>query len=848
MCQSIFQSLVCGTAAKPEDINKYALKNKTDIAITYDMYKKDNGYFSINDPKKGYDSTQIRSLYTKDNFLYLKKTWEKDGNDKNKVQKNENKKYKIQKNNENIKWSNTFIDIIGIDNNPLDMDTELYLKELFFSALVEQKATNSIRSGASSPLLNMLSISDATTKTQCIDTGNSIGWRINNLEGSSWIEFIKIILNISRMNALATLADIFGMDFNNIITFTKDPHAADKHGETHAGNAIPHSLSTENADPIICQQTEKIKGYTGNTVAAFTLFKVKNRNIPIPATVTGGQLCIGRCLPTSYLMNQNKIESQREATIIMCQDPCVGMALQKMIDSCVKYDGKFIVSTALCKELELLPWSYLHRCKVILVSALDKNSFINIDGYIEKLREVHAEVRVYNFPLLLSHPPVDLSTVCTDDLDDLERLLIEKTTVLDDVESLSGLFGKIEKEALPCEEHKKWCDKFVISKKEKQDDGEINDDIFFHVDSTSVTAKKRFFEVKWADLLQTGVIMLHAPKDTGKSLIVLSLLKGYITGEGSLGFSLKNSHGNALLLDGETPPDVLGKRMNQLGISRSDEKLFIISKQGVKGEPWRSFNLMDKEHRKALDTLITKNKIKLLVFDNITCLTETGNIYTPDTARELMTWATELSKKDVAVVFIHHTLEKGENNRNNKMRGSAEWRTRCHVEIQLINKADIPEFPQLPEIVQNMAAKDGACLGMKFNSCKYVPWVTNKIVWLHLPLDASQWQKLCVTNSEGKLLASEGGQELRSTEVEVDQVSQGQDSYEEEDAEILAMSADAQKVWKKFQHEESFTRRDVDELLDCEKTKSQEIVTELINKKKICKDGSGPSTKYIPCR
>lgn len=61
---------------------------------------------------------------------------------------------------------------------------------------------------------------DGMTVSGELGTDNELRWGFNSgiLKGTSWTRLLRCLFNLSRMDAIATLANILGISFENFIS------------------------------------------------------------------------------------------------------------------------------------------------------------------------------------------------------------------------------------------------------------------------------------------------------------------------------------------------------------------------------------------------------------------------------------------------------------------------------------------------------------------------------------------------------------------------------------------------------------------------------------------------------
>ena len=105
------------------------------------------------------------------------------------------------------------------------------ISEAFWGALLEREASRQYRFGSNTHIQKFLDIKegyarDDMTVSGEVGTDNELHWNLNRgiAKGTSWRDLLRMIFNLSRMDALATLASVLGMSFDNLSRLSSDRH------------------------------------------------------------------------------------------------------------------------------------------------------------------------------------------------------------------------------------------------------------------------------------------------------------------------------------------------------------------------------------------------------------------------------------------------------------------------------------------------------------------------------------------------------------------------------------------------------------------------------------------------
>lgn len=121
---------------------------------------------------------------------------------------------------------------------------------------------------------------------------------------TSLIEFIQNILNINWLDALATLADILGMNYENIFFFS----SADSIPETVAASGgIPDTINLPSQrGEAICTDLTEIMSPSGQVIGGVVQYVIGEHLLCLPATSINGVLSIGKCKPPAFFSESGR--------------------------------------------------------------------------------------------------------------------------------------------------------------------------------------------------------------------------------------------------------------------------------------------------------------------------------------------------------------------------------------------------------------------------------------------------------------------------------------------------------------------------------------------------------------
>lgn len=653
-------------------------------------------------------------------------------------------------------------------------------------------------------------------------------------ESSSLIELIGLVCNCNQSKASSIVATLTGVNFENLFTFTQKTHAADY----SANSNTTFQYTPSEINDFKCIDYKKIVGYSWQTIGYICTYKNEHCIFNLMASISNQKLILGNVKPTAYFINHTEIDNNQDATILFFQNYNQARAFEKYLEKCITPPKDIIVTSHISNDINLLDWTLLRNRKVVLVLETSQYGFNMLFAYQKNLADQNASFSIYPYPLIfkeLNNGQALPEETVQNQLSLLEQNLLNNATFVDDCQIPGNLTKKIVEKALTPKAFHEWFKQCTEEDKaqSKPEPPAVSSlaQLSFCRQRTQQSILTDYSQIPATAFFGHGnITILHARKDTGKSLAALEIAKALSLNTGCFSFINGTKTQKTLALDGETTEDTLDLRQFQLQCQK--EAPIILSLKALsqtKEEPWCSFNLSDKNHRKILEHKLREEKINFLILDNITCLVGDKGIISEKIAQEVMTWATELSN-DISILIIHHTNEE-----KNKISGSDIWRRRCTNELQLIGKKDLETLPDLPEEIKNIAHScDGAFFGMRCNSSKSCSILKDKIIWASLPLGASKWNLHAVTDEYGKVLkdlSHKHHEEIlpeNTTPMSPDPTEQ-------------AKLSDYDKIYNQFGFE-PFSRSDIDELFGCEKDKSHKIIEKL--GARVEKTGNGNQTRY----
>jgi len=154
---------------------------------------------------------------------------------------------------------------------------------------------------------------------------------------------------------------------------------------------------------------------------------------------------------------------------------------------------------------------------------------------------------------------------------------------------------------------------------------------------------------------------IFAPRGVGKTWFAHALIAKLTEGSNLSDWAVPEAV-RVCLLDGEMPPDSVQDRLKRLDVNGGN--LIVLSHQFLFDLADRSFQLGDAEQREALLEFCKTEKIRVLVIDNLSSvsnISENDN----DAWPEIGNWLLDFRRNGISVIVIHHA------GRNGAMRGAS---------------------------------------------------------------------------------------------------------------------------------------------------------------------------------
>ena len=668
-------------------------------------------------------------------------------------------------------FSREFYELLGKANvTDIHGLEDEHLAIAIFEAMVEEAAHRQLSLGSNRTLDDLLEFWDGDVQVSNLSGQRGrIQWHIRpgNAEGTSFVELVRHLFTISPLDAIATLAVIVGLSFDNIRRLSSDSHLAESTGFTEVSDLIPRFLQLSGQrGHVECKTLRIIKGPSDQAIGAIVVYEHGSAVFALPATVGRKELSIAAYKATAFWLEQHKMDNLPGAIILLCQDVRVAIRFNEILEKLRNTNGLPIITGHLFADLSVLPWNYFFGHDVFFVPASTKTCMAMVKVYRDYILGGGAKsFKIATHILLHAKPNYDLEDIPYQDLSDVEVELLAKAIYLDGVDYPAREVKRVLDEAIFYDEYIHWGKDAGIFKTSQELDDKTQQyaeggglKIF---DPSHVPATNQPQNLQDVTLSQIapagGVVMAHGFKNAGKSTAIFELMHAKVTGDPAFGLFFVEDPGNGLLLDSETLAEDFRLRIERHGLSSAlGRSFFPIAKQDPAYAEKEDMVLNNKEFQRQLEKQITEQKAAYLGLDNLTSLTKPGTLYNQKHVGDIFAWVDSVAAKGVTTLMVHHS-HKPENTHagNTRMRGSAEFSIRAHTELVVIGQDDINANPALAtDEVRTAATGAGRTLGIHFKVCKMASIIEGHTFWFHIPQnDRTVWKLLAITGRDNKAIS-----------------------------------------------------------------------------------------------
>lgn len=584
-----------------------------------------------------------------------------------------------------------------------------------------------------------------------------------------------------------------------------------------------------------CEERIIIENSTGNPVACLMRYQsVTGETFFIPGRYRhtnnnlSGRLEYffepGYHNPLWFLLREPELENMPNATVFLCEDIQTAEELDGIIkDSKRLEQGKYIATSLMAgrKAIEQTDFEGLRGKKVIYIPSPTKASYCAALNYKEKCETVG----VRSFTILpyttLCYPLAAESRGMAALSDPWERYILQHAVILPDEES--QLLYKLEKDALDWEEYHAWGQHigiFTLNGQEiKSQSSIVTGAQLLHWDSEGLCNSSPDMYC-FAAPKEIGVII--ADQNVGKTLVAVDIGLARASGGGCLGLA-RIAPEKTLMVDVETGRERLAKMVQQFSTSEGYACELIGSnfilhclRDDDNGIP---IDLMNIQRQKLLREVIRNNGIQFVVLDNLLGLfpgmRNAGSAKWQECFKFIRNMEQEFS---VSFLIVHHSNTQG------GAAGTKDIEAQCHNIVYLESQRGKSLSPGSP--FDEYSQRQGALFTLDFKKCKRYPQLENNPFGVFLsneadwPPSKSRWVKINL---------SEDVDEIATEPL----LSQWPDRTEEE-----------QNILELIKKQQSATRSQIDNLLRCSESKSNELLKKLCDGKLIDKIGGGKQTRY----
>lgn len=754
--------------------------------------------------------------------------------------------YNIFKNSIKINhdFSEELIRALGSHNTQYIYNIDDPLYRILFSGLVEYEALRQLHI-KDYHILGCLLLSCESARYDLMP--DRFIWTLDHkTTHTSVIEFIQNVLNLSWLDALATLADILGMNYENIFFFSSTGSIPET---VAASGGIPGTINLpRQSGEAIRTDLTQVMSPSGQSIGGFVQYRAGEHLLCLPATPVDGVLSIGKCKPPAFFLNQDEMDRNQSDIIIFCADIRTATALNNALKECQKDIEGFIVTGHLGTDLSILPWNYLYNHPVVFVPAPSTASFASVKAYREYILGASKErFSVASNLLLHAAPPCDLQRVA-DQLDDITEAELLRTAVyINGIERPSVFLRNLANNARGYEEFVQWGQEAGIFRRDKSMDASAS----AHPASELPPANQTMmpptaFQLTDVTLYHSfrpgNLVILLGAKGAGKTQCALSACHALLAGNIPWPFfaGCLDDVGNIAYVDAETPYDEFCANLKQHHLDMEKGKHFFgLSKfapelPGIRN----SFSLTDQSFRDGLRRYLMEHQCRFVFLDNLTALMG-DSVHQGKFAQDVLKWVEELQKSGLCVVLVHHKSEfESASPNSDKARGSQIFTIRARTIIALLSSNEILKSDLGTPAVREAAKQDGLTVGIRYNASKPAPVLEKKTFWLHLPLGASNWQFLAATGVDEEEIPFELQQNEDLTEVEIAPESPLRAFDTEHE-----FSPDERSLVKVLEGG-SAKREAIQQKLRFGEDKTRALLKSLIERGVVIKEGQGKATYY----
>ena len=166
---------------------------------------------------------------------------------------------------------------------------------------------------------------------------------------------------------------------------------------------------------------------------------------------------------------------------------------------------------------------------------------------------------------------------------------------------------------------------------------------------------------------EQSISMLYAQRGIGKTNVALTMAVAIASGQCMLEGRWKvEGPAKVLYIDGEMPQVLLQERIAKICKSFTNPTLENLRILTPDVQPADIFmpNLADEDGQASIEPLL--QDIALVIVDNLSCLARNGRENDADSWISLQSWSLGLRKRNISVMFVHHSNKAGGQRGSNK--------------------------------------------------------------------------------------------------------------------------------------------------------------------------------------
>lgn len=668
----------------------------------------------------------------------------------------------------------------------------------------------------------------------------NIDFSLNNINtnAASWIDFFQKVWNLSKLRAIAILAKICNLSLSSL--FKPTSNNTEKLNTAY----IPENFSsgTETFTLLI---KKEIYGFNGEIIGGVAMYGNSNQTFCVPCQAVKNELTIGQQGQSAYFINQHLMEKHKNATIFLCQDMRLAIAIQKALDEIRVYNQDELIITAhLGEDIKIFPWECFFGHDVIFIPAPHPKYMARAEEYSKICQGVHvSSFKVSKFFFL--HSPLGDPDFNLGQLTEAEKGLLANVVVMPECDNPVAALRKCAKDAMPLKEYMALGMQnglFKIDRAIAAETADTNKQLCLPPPAKEQLPKppSSLKGVILQDIYRPGIyIIIVGAKGAGKTLLGLSGIRCLLNKNASLPFFPSNGadNGNICLVDGETPHDEFSENLKRFDLDNElNKRLFILSIFGDDlPEFCDEFSLKSEIFREGLKRYCLTNQCRYIVIDNLLSLT--GN-EPSGCSHIVLQWIMDLQRAGITTILVHHR-----DTREDKARSSQDYVNKARVWIHLVGRDEILDNERVPLAAREKAKENGLTLGIKYNAVKSASILDGMTYWFHLFFGTPDWELLSVTDRIGEEISLEP---LSPSKPQIVKEAKEAEKNAHTKPSNDGLSPSEREVYNIIVGAGgSSTRKDIQEKWGAGENKTQKTLNSLIDKGLIFKKGSGPNTYYV---